>query len=432
MQFSRKFLISSAIVLVLALAFWQLSGNEAMPDDTAEQEAAAEATDNDDSRVSKSMRSLNQNVGGKETPIPVEAAPAKRGSLVQKVSAQGRVFSYQKANIISEVSGQITALHIRDGQVVKKGELIAEIDETEYKLDVEEAERNFLVAKADYVTFDVNVPSSDAAQKASDPKQQLADLEKQLEDGLISKQDYERQKLVLELRDLREGNRQGAVLSAKLLDQARINLEKARLRHSKCKIYAPFDGTIFDLKVSMGEFLSANAEIAQLTNMDDLVVKAKVLESEIGEVYKGRPAVITFPALPRVGNVEGTIQAISPIVNEEDKTVETIVHIDRKIENVRPGMFSEVSIDARIYEDLLMVPKTAILPRDNRKVIFKVGEDNRAKWIYVQTGVENDEYVEITEGELQPGEMVLTNNHFTMGHDTLVKISVPKNAGNSQ
>ena len=212
------------------------------------------------------------------------------------------------------------------------------------------------------------------------------------------------------------------MIAAKYISNAKIRVEKAKITLEKCTIRAPFDGYVFGLEVSEGEFLNANTKLAQLINMENLVVKAQVLESEIGQVVAKRPVRLSFTALPQAGVIGGKVRAISPFVNETDKTVETVVTLDTIPEGVRPGMFSDVTIDAKIYQDRLMVPKTAILPRDNRKVVFKV-VDKRAKWEYVKTGVENDEYVEIIEGDIKSGDLVLTDNHFTMGHDTLVKVT---------
>jgi len=416
MQFSRKFMISSMIVLVIAAVFWQTGSNE----ETGSMENAVQSDKQD-----KAFESLNKNVGGKETPITVEAAPVVEGDLIQQVSAQGRVYTYQKATLINEVGGRLVKFKARDGDKVKKGDLIAEIDDHEYRLDYEEAKSNYLNAQAEYVTFDDSLKILD--KERDDPEDQMVALKKKLDDGLISKTDYERQKFELELTSLRKGEKRAEVMDAKLLGQSRSALAKAKLRLEKCSIYAPFDGVIFDIKVSQGAYINGSTELALLVNMDDLVVKAKVLESEIGQVFKDRPARINFTALPGLGEIEGSVEAISPIVNEEDKTVDTIVRIKGTHSGIRPGMFAEIKIDSQIFKDRLMVPKTAILPRDNRKVVFRVSEDNRAKWVYVETGVENSQFVEILgKDTLAAGEMVLTDNHFTMGHDTLVKISVKK------
>ena len=422
MQFSRKFLISSIVVLLIGAITWQMG---AMSDAAPEETGSEQTADTGQDKLSRSMASLDK-VGGKETPIKVSASPAIRGVLIQQVSAQGRVHTYNKTDLVNEVSGVLKALHVRDGMLVKKGDLIAEIDDREYRFDVQEAESAYLSAKADYVTFDIGDTNSTGNKKAGISEKYKA-LKDQLEDGAITQDEYDRRHFELELEELRSGSRQNDVLIARMVQSSKIRLDKARLMLEKTKIHAPFDGMIFDLEVSQGAFMGTGTKLAQLISMRDLVVKAKVLESEMGNVRKDRPARVRLTALPDMETIVGTIESVSPYINEEDKTVDTIVRIKNPDDRIRPGMFAEVLIDSRMYDDRLMVPKTAILPRDNRKVVFKVGDDSRAKWIYVETGVENSQYVEITSGELNAGEMVLTDNHFTMGHDTLVKIAKEDN-----
>jgi multidrug efflux pump subunit AcrA (membrane-fusion protein) len=88
-------------------------------------------------------------------------------------------------------------------------------------------------------------------------------------------------------------------------------------------------------------------------------------------------------------------------------------------------MFSRVSIAGQIYPDRLMVPREAVVTRDGRPVIFKV-EGDRAKWVYVQLGLANDSVVEIKRidqgGPLDPGTLVVVDNHLTLTHDAKIKV----------
>ena len=425
MQYSRKFLIGSLIVVVLGLALWGsgmtggwFKGGAKANSDSAEQSDGQSGDKKQ--KMENAFQSLDKRMGGKETPITVEAEPARRGELIQTVSAQGRVFGYSKVDVINEVPGRLTKLNYRDGQVVKKDQILAEIDDRQYQLEFDDAKAKYLAQKAEYVVFDRNL--QDAEKGREDRREMIQELQKKHDSGLISEDEFRRQKLTVELDDLRSGKLREEVIAAKTVDQAWVVLQKAQLNLEKCKVQAPFDGIIFGVQVSAGAVLGANTKLCQIVDLKDVVIKAQILESEIGQVYAGRPARVKFTALPDVGEIAGTVLAVSPTVNEEDKTVETIIKFQSNDNRIRPGMFADVRIDSRIFEDRLMVPKLAILPRDDRKVVFKVGEDNRAKWIYVKTGVENDLFVEIVEGTIEPGDLVLTDNHFTMGHDTLVKV----------
>ncbi|MCB1052759.1 MAG: efflux RND transporter periplasmic adaptor subunit [Acidobacteria bacterium] len=372
----------------------------------------------DQDRVKDALDSVEKNMG-QGAPIPVEASEAVKGSLIQRVSAQGRVFAYKQTDLVCELSGRLISIAVKDGQMVKKGEVIAQIDDREYQLNLQEAEAKYLAALADYVTFDQAMKAE--AQNQKDPNQKIEELKAQLASGKITKEDFRQQSFMLELEQVRSGSKRTEVIAARTLDQAKTALERAKINLEKCTIRAPFNGVVFDLGVAEGQLLGASTKLARLVNTQDIVVKAKVLESEVGGIVVGRPVSIKFPALADMDRVGGTVEAVSPFVNEADKTVDCIIRFTNREERIKPGMFAELVIDSKVFEDVLMVPKTAILPRDNRKVVFKI-KDQHALWEYVETGVENDKFVQITKGEIQPGDMVLTNNHFTMGHDTLVEI----------
>ncbi|MCB1041314.1 MAG: efflux RND transporter periplasmic adaptor subunit [Acidobacteria bacterium] len=406
MKFSREFLAVSLLVIAAAFLVWMVKRGVAF---AATHEEASSETQADEKR--------NESSG---TAILVEAAAVQRGDLIQRVSAQGRVHGYQQLDLKNEVGGRLLKLHVHDGQVVKQGDLIAEIDDREYALALSEASAAMLAAKAEYLTYDPNSgPPEQSERPLSD---QLAELERKREQGELSQEAYRQQKFMLELEDLKTGSRREDVIAARTLKQAKTAEQRAQLNLEKCRIIAPFDGTVFNVEVTEGQFLGAQTVLVKLVNLNDLAIKAKILESEVGAVEPGRSVEINFAALPELGAVAGKVDAVSPYVNVEDKTVDAVIRFTNPGGVVKPGMFADVIIDSRVYKDRLMVPKTAILPRDNRLVVFKINEQSRAQWIYVKTGVDNDSVVEITEGELEEGDMVLTNNHFTMGHDTLVKV----------
>jgi len=429
MRFNKVFLlVSFALVSGFALFYFGCSDgktgesqeqSEATSDNAKSEDSSA--SESKGSKANQAMASLEKKFGGKETPIPVSAEPTIKGDLIQRVIAQGQVFSYQKADLVSEVTGKLVKLHVIDGQMVKKGDLLAEIDDRSFELAFKESQARYLSAVADYLVYEENVSASSKLVENVD--EQREELKKQLEVGDISEENFRQKNFLLDLESIKSGTRRSEVIAARTLDQARVQRDKAKLDWEKCQIIAPFDGQIFDVQVTNGQLIYANTKLFHLINIYDLVVKARVLESEIGQIREGREAAIEFPALRDLGRIKGKVKAVSPYVNADDKTIETVLAIESNNPRIRPGMFAEVYLDAAVYTDQLMVPKTAILPRDDRKVIFVVGEDNRASWIYVKTGPENEDYVAITEGKLNEGDMVLTDNHFTMGHGTLVKVS---------
>jgi multidrug efflux pump subunit AcrA (membrane-fusion protein) len=348
----------------------------------------------------------------------VAASAAIQGDLVQRISAQGRVFAYKQVDLVAEIQGRLLELPLRDGVMVKKGEMLARLDDREFSYALKEAEARYLAALADYVTFDREAAKPPTEESPANP---LLALQAKLERGEISQEDFRQQSFLLELDDIRSGNRRDDIIVARTLEQAKTAVDRARLNLEKCQILAPFDGTLFDVAVAEGQMISGGTKLGRLVNTKDIAIKARILESEVGGIHKGRPASVRFPALADLAEQTGHVEAVSPYVNEADKTVDCIVKLENANERILPGMFAEAIIDSRIFRDVLMVPKTAILPRDNRKVVFKIVEE-RAMWEYVETGVENDQFIQILSGKIAPGDLVLTDNHFTMGHDTLVEV----------
>ena len=304
MQFSKKFLGASLGLVLISFFFWIA---------TRQPDHAVVAATPSDSGVNQAFESLNKKMGKKETAIPVETAPIIRGPLIQRVLTQGRVHAYRKADLKNEIAGRLLSLKVTDGDFVKKGQIIAEIDEREYRLNFEEANSAYLSAQADFLVYDESLKGLNIEKKAAGG---LAQLRDRFEKGLLSEDDFKRQKLHLELDLVRSGAKRRDVIAAKTLDQARINLARRKLDLEKCLVRAPFEGVVFNVAVSEGALLAASETLVTLVNLSDLAVKAKILESEIGQVRKGREVTLEFAALPELEPIRGQVQALSPFVDE--------------------------------------------------------------------------------------------------------------------
>ena len=264
------------------------------------EKAQKSAEGEPDSKMGESFKSLNKSVGGKETPIPVEAEPAQLGTLIERVNTQGRVHAYSSADLITEISGRLVKLHFRDGDWVKKGQLLAEIDDRSYAIELADAEAKYISAEADLAAQNIGAEHyGDSHRDISNP---LAKLEQQYKDKLISEKDYQQKKRQLEFSS---GSKRAEVLSAKYVATAKAALGRAKLNLEKCRVVAPFDGEVFGIEVSTGQILNASTKIARIVNLDDLVIKANVLESEIGEININRAATASFTALPDLEPIEG-------------------------------------------------------------------------------------------------------------------------------
>jgi membrane fusion protein (multidrug efflux system) len=155
----------------------------------------------------------------------------------------------------------------------------------------------------------------------------------------------------------------------------------------------------------------------------------QVLESEIAHLTLGRTADVSFAAFPDE-RFTGRIQTINPIVESGTRTARVTVLVPNPQGRILPGMYARVSLEARRYADRVLVPRSSVLERDRRSMLFVYepgSADGLAKWRYVTTGMQNDSFVEIlSQGvdtdSVRPGETVLTEGHYTLIHDARVRL----------
>jgi len=395
--------IVAAGVLTYFLAFKKTTG---APAETAGSEAAEAA-------------------GQEIMPIQVRVVPARKGEVIIGLKSPGEAYTERSVLIKAEVGGVIQKLTATEGRHVAKDEVLVEVDDREYRLKLHKLEALRLKALSEVLLekmFAGPDSSPDPALLERLEKLRIAfeEADARHNKGLASEEEWQKARREYELALIESGGKKEEIMaSTKNLTQTEVDVRLAELDLERARIRAPFAGIVTDIKISPGENISTGQELFTLVDISAIKVRAGVLESEVGKMKAGREVDIRFPAYP--GRIfKGTIQAVSPVVNPEDRTCAVYIGILNLSEEIKPGMHAEVEIAAEVYPDRLIVPQEAILVRAGRKLVFVV-EDNLAKWRYVQTGVENETFAEILEG-LKEGEMVITEGHFTLAHDARVSV----------
>jgi len=360
-----------------------------------------------------------------EASLPVKVTEAHRGDLIITLKSPGEAVTSMNIVVKAEVGGLIEKLNVEESQHVNRGELLAELDDTEYRLNLERQEAARLKVLSDYLVekrFSDKGELSIAVDEkgVQEAKDTYEKARQQYRERKISQEEYEKASKNYEMVLIESGEMKEEVLAAaKNLTQNEIAVKEAQLTLEKAKIRAPFSGIVFDIQVSPQERVSAGTELFTLVNIDRIHVQARVLESEIGKMRVGREVDLKFSAYP--GKVfKGKVKAISPIVNPDDRTCKVTIDVANPEEEIKPGMHAEVEIAAEIYEDRLLIPQDAVLVRMGRKLAFVV-EEGIAKWRYIEVGLENEDYAEVLDG-VKEGEIVIIEGHFTLAHDAKVRI----------
>jgi RND family efflux transporter MFP subunit len=415
MILSKKILTITLIVIGICVAVYFFiikNGSQSEQAETAQE--AAEATE----KVT-------------ETPIPVKVDTARIGELIISLKSPGEAVTNRMVTVKSEVSGIVRKLNVEEGQHVKEGDLLLELDDRQFRLELERAQADRL-SKLSELLLEKQFEGADMALEQSEmdiiqkAKKEYERIQELYAKGMISENEFEDAYRQYELALIQSGEKKDEIRSAsKGLTQAEIAVKTAQMNLEKTRIIAPFSGIVTDIQISPQEHITNGRDLFVLVNISRIQVHARVLESEIGKMKQGREVILRFSAYPdRV--FEGRVKSISPIVNPEDKTCKVIIDVANPKEEIKPGMHAEVEIAAEIHENKLLVPQEAVLDRGGRKLAFVV-QDDLAKWRYVQVGLENDQFAEILpserEGEgVKEGETVIVDGHFTLAHDAKVTI----------
>lgn len=406
--FSKKILIGVLVVIICAAAayflFW--------PSQAGDTEASGENQEDSSEPA--------------ETPITVKVDEARVGDLIIKLRSPGEAFTRRNITLNAEVPGVIQTIHVDEGTHVKQGDLLLELDNREYLLDLENARAQYLQALSELLLEEQFAIEPDSPVQP-ETVQELERLEKELEKaqdlfakGLITRQDVEKKRQAYELALIESGGKKEEIReAAKGVTQAYVNVQKAELDLEKTQVKAPFPGIIHNMQISPREHINSGQELFNLVNIREIEVHAKVLESEVGRMREGRSVDVKFSAYPEE-IFQGTVKAISPVVDPEDKTCNVIVSVVNREEKIKPGMHAQVEIPAEIHKDRLLIPQDAVLVRQGRKLAFVV-EGDLAKWRYIEAGLENDQFVEVLDG-VQPGDKVIVEGHFTLAHDAKVRV----------
>lgn len=378
MKLSRKILGSLSFFIVIGLLgagiYYRLRPD---PEETS-------STENADSEAVLPESASQQ--FATDVPQPVVGAEVVRDTLWITVTAAGQAEAVNRAPVLSRVDGIISDIPVEENQTVEAGELLLQFDTTEYALAAARARADLVNAQARY-------------QEMTFGDEEIVDPQARQE------------------RDRLARARSGLAQADVALREAEINLERTSVR-------APFPGRVANLNVVEGQQASPGTDLMTVVDLNPIKVEVQVLEAEIGYLTEGRRATVTFAAFPGE-TFSGRISTINPVVDPESRTARVTVLLSNPRGRIKPGMYARVSLEANFFPDRILVPRSAILEKDRRTMLF-VFEEGRAKWRYVTTGMENDTQVEILPNEetsmVEPGEIVLVDNHFYIIHDAPVTL----------
>ncbi|MHB8499690.1 MAG: efflux RND transporter periplasmic adaptor subunit [Candidatus Acidiferrales bacterium] len=385
--------------------------------------------------------------------VSVQVTPAQRGSISQVISSEAVVFPIEKAVVSPKITAPITEFRVQRGSRVKKGQVLAVLENKDLAGQLEASKGNFEQADAGYVTsVGSTIPQqvqkaeldAAAAKAAFDAQQKMYDSRKELlRQGAIPQREMDAAEVALaqsrtvnevarkQLADLQRLGKAQELKSAhgsRLSAEGQMRSAEAMLSYSQ--IRSPIDGVVTDRPLYAGDLATANQPILTVMNLSRLIAKSHIPQSEAATLKVGNPAEIKVKGL--FEPLKGQVTLVSPALDPGSTTIEVWVEASKSNAGLKPGMTVEVSMTARTITDAIVVPTSAVFksPEGGTEYVVLAGADQKAHWKIVQIGVRNVDNAQIMSG-INAGDPVISSGGYALPDETKIKIEAAPPPGNN-
>jgi len=368
--------------------------------------------------------------------VEVRIEPVEKRDLVASVTASGQVRPQTKVDIASDVSGKITNLAVKEGQMVSKGQFLLQIDPQQAEATVTRAEAAMAAAQAQAAQSKANLIQS---QKSLE---RMAAMKK-TNTQLVSDEQME------QLRTSVDVNTAMLESSEHLVEQARAALKESRTMRDKTTIYAPMAGRVTRLAVEQGEtavpgtFNKDAATLLTISDMSVLETRVKVDETDVARISIGDSAVIQIDAFPdttfigRVTKISNSSVKGAALQQSADQAVdyEVTIQLVNAPTETRPDFSATAKVVTDTRKNVMSIPIIALTVRENEDLakgdtavglgrpkptkdvgkkdvegVFVVGTDNKVTFRPVKVGIAGEKHFEVLMG-LKEGEKIVAGTY---------------------
>ncbi len=328
---------------------------------------------------------------------------------IRILTVNGDIRSEYRVTLVPQVAGRLVARPVNLGDVVQKGGIIASVDHEQIDLAVAQA-------RAAY---------SSATEQAENLQSELTRVQRLYDAGGASKQQLD------QIRTQARAAAEGVKQARAALDQALINRREADIR-------APFDGVVGRIMVEVGDMVGPGVPVAIIVALDPLKAAVRIPERDLALISAGQPVELTVAAYPDE-TFPGTVQRISPILDEMTRMVEVEIRVPNTDHRLKPGMFATTLIEVGRHENAVMIPSDALLQesrvdRESLSGAFErlyyvfVSEDGRAVRRSVEIGYMERGYVEIQSG-ISARDSIIVRGHHLVRDGQPIEIASPDESG---
>jgi HlyD family secretion protein len=402
--------------------------------------------------------------------VTVQSGKVLKQDISSVVTASGEIRPETYVNVGANAMGRITKLYVDEGQKVKKGQVLAQLENVQSEADVNAMKAQIASNETDAVAASAALKTALAQSKSSTADLARAKLDYDraqdlYKDQLIAKQDFDTKKAAYEVAEAVAAKDQASVAQARAqLDSAQghISQSKAQLTRvndvlSKTVYTAPFDGTVTNLPVHQGETVvmgiqnSPGSTLMTVSDMSVITAEVHVDETDIVNVAIGQPAEVTIDAIPgktfpgkvtEIGDnaivrSTGVSSEQSATSSQEAKDFKVVVTLDSPPTNLRPGLSATAKITTGTAKSALTIPIQALTVRDKKDLeaqnnktkaskaapvaqmkkdtdeiqgVFVITPAHKAEFRKVETGLTGTTDIQVKDG-LKENDEIITGSY---------------------
>lgn len=312
--------------------------------------------------------------------ISVVTAYPERMTIVPKLEFSGSLDPEWQADVAAKVDGRIEKVYVREGDAVTKGQVLAILEQTD-------TNANLIIAQGSFLDAQTNL------RKAETDLQRYEELFKR---GAVS------QKAVDDYRFARDN-------AAAKLESARGTLQGVESKSTGTVLVAPEDGIVSKRYYQEGYYAKAGTPIIAVADISSLKTIIHIPEGQISGVDVGNEAVIKVPAYGDK-KIVGEVTRIAPVADLPSHTFEAEVSVDNS-QDLRAGIYANVSLVALPKENVLTIPLNAIVMRDDQQTVYVANAEGVVQRRVLNIGYTNDQVAEVVSGLTEKDLIVIEGHH---------------------
>jgi RND family efflux transporter MFP subunit len=350
-------------------------------------------------------------------PMPVEFATVKRAPLAERVLVVGNLIGAATVQAVPKINGRLHSVDVQLGDPVRRGQIIAKVEDREIQEQVRQAEAAYRVAEATI------------RQREADLKLAQTNLERNrslLDRQLLPKQTF----------DDTDARHQAAVAQLDLakaqFEQSKARLDELKINLANTVISSPVDGFVGKRFLDPGASVSPNVPVASLVDIRTVRMVANLVERDVRRVTVGTHADIDVDAYPGE-TFTGRVSRVAPVFDPATRTAEMEIEVPNPGFRLKPGMYARVQLTVAVRPDAITVPSNAVVRLDGKAGVFvadargggpsggggaapagttgkATSSDDKslsAKFVAIETGINDGKNVEIVKG-VRDGARVIT------------------------